>query len=86
MFDPDLIDAELNPAARLRWKEALSVLAESGLYERQIQRLVERLAAGDESEDPASIAKQVVETRLKTRVLRSLQEIGNQYTEELKNG
>jgi DNA-binding FadR family transcriptional regulator len=81
MIDQDLIESQ--PAeTRMMIRESLRTLAASGVLEAQQNRLVARVAFGDESEGSETLMQTIRETRWKMRALQQLQELGNQFGKE----
>lgn len=74
MVDPDLILE--NELAR----QGIKFLMESEVLQKQQERLLERLASGDESDD--DLLKRIREYRIQSGFVASLLEIGEQIKSE----
>lgn len=83
MIDRDLIES-LDPATRVMVESAIGTLTASGILEQQRRRLFERVLAGSDSEDIASIAEGVKRYRGESLQIVSLIELGETLLKEMK--
>lgn len=74
MFDPDII----NEIAR----EGFKLLAQSGVLEKQLDRLKERIAYGDPDESNESLVVSIKEFRRQYGMIESLRSLGEGYLKE----
>lgn len=74
MFDPDIV----NELAR----EAFKLLVQSGVLDKQLERLKERIAYGDPDESNESLVVSIKEFRRQYGMIESLRSLGEGYLKE----
>lgn len=79
MIDPDLLDESLLA------QQAVMFLVESGVLQRQKDRLLERLASGGANESDEELAQRIKEFRIQSGVVEALLELGGKYVKENEN-
>jgi hypothetical protein len=84
MFDKDLIKM-LDAEVRIQVEDALVTIANSGLIATQKQRLLERVAAGADTESEPEMLAALRDYRIKVRGLDSLNELGEYLNKEPGN-
>jgi hypothetical protein len=74
MFDPDII----NEIAR----EGFKLIVQSGILDKQLDRLKERLAFGNSNEPDESLVESIKEFRRQYGIIESLRSLGEGYNKE----
>jgi hypothetical protein len=74
MFDPDII----NEIAR----EGFKLIVQSGVLDKQLDRLKERMAFGNPDESDESLVESIKEFRRQYGMIESLRSLGEGYLEE----
>lgn len=81
MIDKDLIES-YEPSTKVAIKSALATLARIGILNAQKDRLLARLAAGNEGADVNTLAHEILDYRANVSRLAGLQHLGESYIQK----
>jgi hypothetical protein len=85
MISKEVIES-LNPNQLEQYHGAMSTLHVLGVFEYQKQIMELNLFAGNDSEDPALLAKKILDLRLRTNLLMQFAEVAEESYRILHNG
>jgi ribosomal protein L6P/L9E len=82
MIDPDLIESYASHTQQ-DIRNALAVLAQTGVLLAQRDRLAERLLNGSDSEEVGQLAGSIIQYRKTSQALLQLHQFGEQFLAEV---
>lgn len=83
MIDEDVIDSMGGRAPLVR--QAIALIVESGVIDKQILKMRTQLLEGDSGQDVMKLAEQIILFRQQTQPLYNLVELGNRYIKEIES-